>query len=64
MWSPCECSQPALAAPFCAPLLPAAEITRRRTDLLNTLLGTTKPLDFVATVKDSLLSLGISPGQR
>jgi hypothetical protein len=46
------------------PLLPAPEITKRRTDLLQTLLGSPQPLDFVATVKDSLLSLGITPGQR
>jgi len=61
--SAAEFSLPKIPQPP-APLLPAAEITKRRTDLLNTLLGSPKPLDFVATVKDSLLSLGIAPGQR
>lgn len=61
--NPAESGLPTIPQPP-APLLPAAEITKRRTDLLHTLLGTSKPLDFVATVKDSLLSLGISPGQR
>jgi len=60
---PMDLKAPELPSPP-TPLLTAAEVKKRREQLLNTLMEGTQPLDFIARTKDAAAKLGLKLGER
>lgn len=60
---PIEVKDPEIPAPP-APLLTAAELKKRREQLLSTLMEGEQPTDFIAKVKDAAAKLGLRLGAR